>query len=202
MEQLLNYILTNLLNYGYPIVFISVIIGAFGVPLPMSTVLLVSGSLTADNNLNIYVLIPLISVAATLGDILAYLLSKKYGIPFTHKFGISQAILKQGSLLLSRWGRWAIFTTRFALTPLAVPVNIIAGITEYSFKKFLLFALFGETLWASIYVSVGRVFGESWQDINYIEDAPQIITLLTVSIVLFFIAIHMKKNENRLTPPK
>lgn len=199
METILNYILTNLLNYGYPIVFLTVTIGAFGVPLPMSAVLLAAGSLTVDNNLNIYILIPLIAIAATLGDLLAYLVSKKYGVPLAHKFGTTEALLEQGSSLLTKYGRWAVFTTRWLITPLAVPINVIAGIAEYSFKKFLVFALFGETLWASIYVTIGHFFGENWQDIaGYIESAPQIITLVTISVVLFIVAIQMKKKGTNI----
>lgn len=194
MNELLTTVLTLVLNYGYPIIVAVILVGYLGIPISLNIVLVAAGAFATDGTLDMIVLIPLITLFAVLGDSFNYLVGKKFGYlvvnRYTRTIGLSEQKLDRLSGFLESWGRWLIFSSRFLFTPIGIPVNLIAGITRYSFKKFILFCFFGEFIWASIYLSIGYLFGSSWVGIlDYINQTPQIILFLFVgisSLYLFF----------------
>ena len=88
----------------------------------------------------------------------------------------------------ARRGGWAIFLTRFLITPLGVAVSLIAGISAYAWQRFVLIDLSGEVLWISIYGGIGFALGSQWQAASqFISDFSGLIlgvALLIVGIVL------------------
>ena len=196
MSELLNPILTLILNYGYPII-VACVIGAYlGMPIPTDAILLAAGSFSVDGSLNIFVLIPLVAIAAIAGDILGYFLGRKFGIlvvnKFTKKLGLTQGKLDSVERFLKKWGVWTIFLTRWLLTPLGIPVNFISGISKFSFKKFLFFVIAGELLWAVLYLYLGYVFGSDWIILlDYLNEVPLLLAVITIGAGSLMIGIKM-----------
>lgn len=198
MTQLLDPLLTLLLNYGYPVVALCVILGYTGIPIPSDAILLAAGSFTVDGTLNAFILFPLVVVTALLGDSFGYLIGNKFGHLVFNKprsqFGLSQDKIGSVQHFLDRWGIWCIFLTRWLLTPLAVPVNLVAGLSKYSFKKFLLIAIMGESLWAGIYIYLGYLFGANWQTLtDYLDYTPTFLVLIVIGFGSLAIALRMWK---------
>ncbi len=116
------------------------------------------------------------------------------GGKFTSRIGFTQSKIKSVNFFLEKWGIWCVFLTRWLLTPLAVPVNLAAGLSNYSFKKFLTVALIGESLWAGIYIYLGYLFGANWQLLtDYINDAPIFLVLIVIGFGSLAIAYRMWK---------
>jgi membrane protein DedA with SNARE-associated domain len=67
---------------------------------------------------------------------------------------------------LSRRGGGSIYLTRWLLTPIAVPVNLVAGSTGYPFRRFLFFAVAGEVTWLLLYGTLGYLFSGQWEAIS------------------------------------
>lgn len=198
MTQFLDPLLTLLLNYGYPVVALCVICGYAGIPIPSDAILLAAGSFTVDGSLNAWILFPLVVLTALIGDCLGFLVGSKFGHLILNKpdskFGLSKDKLNSVQNFLDNWGVWCIFLTRWLLTPLAVPVNLVAGLSNYSFKKFLLIALFGESLWAGVYIYLGYLFGANWQTLtDYLDDAPTFLVLIVIGFGSLAIALRMWK---------
>ena len=53
----------------------------------------------------------------------------------------------------------SIFLTRFLITGIAVPVNLLAGTGNFPFKRFLMYDLAGEAIWIFGYGGLGYLFG-------------------------------------------
>jgi membrane-associated protein len=198
MTQLLDPILTLILNYGYPIVALCVLCGYTGIPIPSDAILMAAGSFTVDGTLNVLILFPLVIITALLGDLIGYLIGWKLGYllvnKFTRRFGLTEKKLSAVNNFLERWGIWCIFITRWLLTPLAVPVNLVSGISRYSLKKFLVVALIGESLWAGIYIYLGYLFGANWQTLtDYLDNVPLVLVLVLVGLGCLGIALRMWK---------
>jgi membrane protein DedA with SNARE-associated domain len=198
MTALLDPLLTMLLNYGYPVVAFCVICGYAGIPIPSDAILLAAGSFTVDGTLNAYILFPLVVATALIGDTLGFVLGNKFGHLISKKtgskYGLSLDKISSVQHFLDKWGIWCIFFTRWLLTPLAVPVNLVAGLSHYSFKKFLLIALLGESLWAGVYIYLGYLFGANWQMLtDYIDQAPTILVLIVIGFGSLAIALRMWK---------
>jgi membrane protein DedA with SNARE-associated domain len=198
MTQLLDPLLTLLLNYGYPVVAFCVICGYIGIPIPSDAILLAAGSFTVDGTLNIFILIPLVVVTALAGDLMGYILGNKFGHlaggKWTSKIGFTKDKISSVSSFLAKWGIWCVFLTRWLLTPLAVPVNLAAGLSNYSFKKFVLASVIGESIWAGTYIYLGYIFGSNWQLLtDYIDQAPLFLVLIVIGIGSLAIALRMWK---------
>ncbi len=192
MNQISNYLLTLVLVYGYPLIGGIVLAGGLGVPLPISTLLVAAGSFTSlsDTNIDYLTLLIIVTVAAITGDVLGYMVGRKYGPRFFSKNKSNYSFLK-------KWGAWCIFITRVLLTPLGVPINLVAGSQKYPFIKFFWIALLGEFLWAFIYITIGHYFGASWVTIYaYLNGTPQIAALIAVGAVLLYVSMKMRKRKS------
>jgi membrane protein DedA with SNARE-associated domain len=81
------------------------------------------------------------------------------------KFGNSPAWNSARQSFQSR--AWvAIFLTRFLITALAIPTNLIAGGSGYKFSRFMLYDVLGEFIWVFLYGGLGYLFGNQWELVN------------------------------------
>jgi membrane-associated protein len=187
MSTILPTLLTLVLSFGYPLIALIIFIGYLGLPIPATTLLLALGSFSASGNLNISILIPLIAVTALCGDILGYYIGKRFDHLIDHKtihwIGLTPRRMYSVNLFLKNWGGWCVFLTHSLLTPIEVPVNLLCGISKYSFKRFVLFAAIGEILWTSFYLYLGYLFGINWELLaSLVTKAPQILTLIILGV--------------------
>jgi membrane protein DedA with SNARE-associated domain len=72
----------------------------------------------------------------------------------------------QSTKLFERWGVWSIFLTRFLLTPIALPVNLLAGSTRFSWRKYMTAVITGELIWVALFGGLGRVFADQWEMVS------------------------------------
>jgi membrane-associated protein len=196
MGDLLSPLLTLLVVYGYPVLAAVIILSCFGAPFPSEPLLLAAGSLTVDGSLNIYLLIVVVTLAAVTGDVIGYSAGRKVGIArlekYTHPVGLTQSRVKSMEHVLQKYGGLGIYLTRWLLTPLGIPFNILCGISEYPLKKFLFFTVLGEVTWAGIYIYLGYLFGNNWTTLlDYIQDAPLVSAFAVLSIGALYLAIHL-----------
>ena len=68
--------------------------------------------------------------------------------------------------LFARWGLLGIFLTRFVLTPVALPVNLLAGSTRYPWPRYLKAVIAGEATWVGLFGGAGYAFAQQWESIS------------------------------------
>lgn len=197
---LLDYLLSFVLIYGYPTIVAICFLGGIGIPLPATSVLLAAGSLTVDGTLNIFILIPLVATTVVLGDLLSYYIGRKFGYLnknfLTQRIGLSETLTQTSEEFLKKHGIWSIFITRWLITPLAVPINLIAGIHKYPFVRFIILVTMGEVLWASLYIYLGYLFGANWQSLlSYITNAPSLLAAIMLSVGLLYVGARIRKHH-------
>lgn len=171
MTFVLNYLLTAILNYGYPVIILSILLSAMAIPLPTSTLLVAAGSFSINSGLNFYLLILVATITSITGDVFGYMIGKKYG----HKFKLKEIKINMPIIFLSRW----------LLLPIGVPINLLSGINNFKFPKFVAMVTVGEFLWSTIYVYIGYLFGNNWTSlVTYINNIPLIIAFLGIGILI------------------
>lgn len=195
MDQLFNSLLTLALLYGYPIIFVVVALAYIGLPIPLNAFLLVMGALTSNNTFNIYILVPTVAIMAILGDTFGYYLGKRFGSHivnrYTKKLGLTELRLEAVDGILAKYGSLYIFITRWLITPLGIPVNIMAGIREHSFKSFLFWCALGEFIWSLIYIWLGHFFGANWSVVaDYIEGISRFMTFAVIGFGSFYVSFQ------------
>lgn len=128
--------------------------------LPGDSLLFTAGLLHQQLNLSLPVLIGVVALAAIAGDQVGYLLGRKFGRRW---FKDDARILKTKYLVeteefFAKRGGWAVVLARF------VPVvrtyaPLVAGIANYSHKKFTLWNIAGAVGWAGGVVLLGTWLG-------------------------------------------
>ncbi len=94
--------------------------------------------------------------------------------PVQRRFGKSPAWRSARASFQQRAGL-AIFLTRWLITALAIPTNLIAGGSGYKFSHFMAYDIAGEIMWISLYGGLGYLFGSQWELVyDFIEQLRRI----------------------------
>lgn len=165
MTDLTDTFLTGMLAYGPPALSLALLMGALGLPLPGTMFLLAAGAFARQEVLNWPLAAPLALLGVVLGDSGGYFLGR-YGGPLVLKRMEGAASWQRAQDTFDHRGGLAILLTRFLLTPLAVPTNLIAGSSQYAFWRFLAFDMMGELVWVTLYGGLGYLFADSWEALN------------------------------------
>ncbi len=180
-------VLTWAIVYGSPMVAVALLLGAIGIPLPGTLLVIASGAFVRQGVLDIYST-PLLALAgAVSGDIIVYGVGRFARVWINKRFGQSSAWQKAEDYF-NRRGGIAIYLTRWLFTPLAVPTNLIAGSSGYPFLKFLAFDVAGELTWIALYGGLGYAFGSQWE---LISDFISNFSGLLVGLVVLGVGVYI-----------
>ena len=156
-------ILAALSQYGSPALFVVVTIAAVGVPLPITLLLIVTGSLVSQGAMNFWLAIGLAGAGSVIGDLIGYGVGRWGGSElvdrFTRLLGGPER-LEQAQSTARHWGGLGIFFSRWLVTPLGPWVNLASGLAGYPWMRFLVWDALGEFLGALIYVGLGQIFSD------------------------------------------
>ncbi len=193
MSGLSETVLTYLVTYGAPILFVTAYLGSLGIPFPITLVVIAAGAFTRQGILDWRLAIPACLLGAVLADNTEYLLGHRAGPWFERRFG-QGAVWKGALSTFNRQGGLAILLTRFWLTNLAPVVNLVAG-TRYPFRRFLFFDITGEILWILLFGGLGYIFGSAWELVSqFVSD----FTGLSVGLVILIAGIYfLVKRRNK-----
>ena len=160
-----EYFLTSMVNYGGVILLMVLLAGALGIPLPTTLMVIVSGAFIRQGIIDLAPTLTLGIIGVVIGDSLSYAMgyfSKGWA---EQKFGSNKSWMKAQEIFKKRGGL-AIYLTRFLITPLAIPTNLIAGSTGYSYWRFVAYAFLGEGTWLLMFGGLGYTFGDQWEMIS------------------------------------
>ena len=170
LTDLNDLLLSYLIIYGSPMLAGALLLGALGMPVPGTLIVIAAGAFVRQGVLDIYSTPSLGLVGAVIGDTIVYGLGRFARVWIQKRFGQS-AVWQKAEAYFRRRGGIAIYLTRWLFTPLAVPTNLIAGSSGYPFWRFLLFDVSGELTWIVLYGGLGYAFGSQWELISdFISD--------------------------------
>ncbi len=167
METISNLLLSNLLSWGTPALGLALMAAATGVPLPVSILLVAAGAVARQGLLNIPLTAGVSVACAVLGDVLSFSLGRFAQGWVARRYG-SRAGWQRVHAMFGRFGGLTVFVTRFLLTSLALPANLIAGGSGYGFARFFLYDIAGEVLWVALYGGAGYLFYEQWETVSFL----------------------------------
>jgi membrane protein DedA with SNARE-associated domain len=158
-----DQILAALAQYGAPVLVAVVTLASIGLPLPVSLLLIVTGSLVAQGVIPMWWAIALASGGSVIGDQIGYAIGRYGGTALVSRFGGmlgGPERMAKAEAHARRWGGPGVFITRWLVTPLGSVINFTSGIAEYPWVRFLFWDVLGETLGAALYIVLGRIFSD------------------------------------------
>ncbi len=190
-----DYLLSTLGIYGLPILFGVLLIGCIGVPMPSSLLLMVSGALTEQGDMNLWLALALSAAAAVIGDNIGYAIGRWGGRHIRlSRFAGGEERLERAKMWLKRWEGAGIFFSRWLITPLGPVINITSGLTAYSWPRFLFYDVIGEALWVVLYILLGRFFSDRVLEMSELmgDFVWVFVGLLTIGVLGWVIARFLR----------
>lgn len=168
----------------------------FGFIIPGQTIMILAGVLGKLDA----VPLPLIAltgwVAANIGDLIGYLLGKKYGEGLLKKYKdyilITEAQYIKTKTLLNEHPGKSIILGRFH--PLTRSLaSFIAGTSGIPFIKFIKFSILGSFLWVVSFISLGFIIGEGFE--TFAKMLGKFSLFATVVAILLVLFVQYAKNN-------
>jgi membrane-associated protein len=156
-------ILAALSQYGSPALFGVVTVAAVGIPLPVTLLLIVTGSLVSQGVMSLWWAVGLAGFGSVIGDQVGYAIGRWGGSEMVNRFSRlvgGEERLKRTQAKARDWGGPGVFFSRWLATPLGPWVNIASGLSGYPWIRFLFWDVLGEFLGVYLYVTLGRVFSD------------------------------------------
>jgi membrane protein DedA with SNARE-associated domain len=173
-------------RYGYAVVFIGVFLENAGAPVPGETALLAGAALSRFGMLQLSWVIGAAIAGATLGDNLGFLIGRRGGRALVERYG---AFLGMTGPRLARFDRFfeehgakTVFVARF-ITGLRVVGALLAGASQLSWPRFLLFNALGAVVWSITFGAVGYALGYSWHTLEQWTGRSGLILLVVLLII-------------------
>lgn len=149
-------------QYGYLAVGGLLFLEDFGILVPGETVLVASAFYAGFGQLNIFLIILIAFLAATLGDNVGFAIGNYGGRPLVEKYGkyifLTAERLDKAESFFNRNGGRVVVIARF-VDGLRQLNGIIAGISEMRWSRFLIFNIIGAGLWVTFWSMIGYFGG-------------------------------------------
>jgi membrane-associated protein len=181
-----DFLLTQVINYGAPLLGCIVLIGAIGLPLPCTLLIIAAGAFARQGILAWPLTAGIGLVSVVLGDSISYALGFYARERVLHRFSGTPQWL-QAEQAFQQWGPISIFLSRFLITAIALPVNLLAGTGNFPYKRFILFDIMGEAVWVFGYGGLGYLFGSEWE---LVSDFISNFGGLLLGLIIFGFGIH------------
>ena len=155
-------------SYGLPLVFVTAYASCLGIPVPASLIFMVAGSFAASGDFDPILLWLSGYAGAVSGDQSGYLIARFASQGVSKLFqnsGIWQTGIQKAREFSEKWGNLSIFFSRWLFSPLGPWINFSNGLTRYSWQRFTLWGMLGETVWVSLHLGVGYSFSTQAQEI-------------------------------------
>lgn len=186
-DQILSKLIEKYDNWIYAILFLLVfaetglIVMSFLMPfLPGDALIFAIGMIAARGELDITIVIPLLILAALLGDNVNYYVGRRFGTFILNSektFIIRKSHIKRAQDFFEKNGRNSIIIARF-IPVVRTIVPFLSGATNVPYKTFLKFSFIGAVLWVALISLLGYFLGQ----IEYVKEHLEKFIILIVII--------------------
>lgn len=157
-----DWVLALVPVWGLWLVAAVTLASCLALPFPASMVMLTAGGFAASGDLVLWQTVAAALGGAVLGDQIGYGAGRVGGTAALARLARGPAradALARAARLMAERGAVAVFLTRWLFSPLGPWVNLTAGSLGWSWTRFTLWGVAGESVWVGVYTGLGHVFG-------------------------------------------
>ena len=188
-----------LAHWGYGAIFVVVVLGNIGFPVPEETILALGGYLAQRGTLRQGIVIAIGILSAVTGDGLGYWLGRRYGqiaLPRYARWVLGHPErLETMKAFVARRGPVAVFVARF-VPGVRFTAGPLAGALGMRFASFLLANVAGAVVYVPVVVgaglAVGYGFGAYVERLRYlVGEVERTVLLVVLAGILSLIALRI-----------
>jgi membrane protein DedA with SNARE-associated domain len=152
--------------YGYPAIFVLLVFGIVGLPVPDETLLTFTGYLVFKGNLKLVPAFLAAFCGSACGITFSYILGRTFGLALIHRYGkyihLTEERINYAHNWFERVGRWGL-TFGYFVPGVRHFTAYAAGMSYLEAHEFAAFAYSGAFLWASTFLALGYFLGDRWE---------------------------------------
>ena len=194
--------LASILNwvsvYGPPALFVLLMLGIVGLPIPDETLLVFSGYLIYKGTMNPATTWLFAFGGSICGITLSYTIGRTLGMGVVDRYGkylhITEAKVDKMHKFFEGYGHWAL-TFGYYIAGVRHFTAIVAGMSKLQFPIFALFSWGGAALWVSTFLALGYFLGDKWEAAA--ENAHQILMYVAIAAVVAAIGYYFYRRKKR-----
>lgn len=210
MEQLVNWIVGLVGQWGYPGIVVMMFLESSCFPFPSEVVMIPAGYLSspgylnsstyqAGHEMNFWLAIGMGIIGSWLGALFNYYLALWLGRPLLLKWGkyflISAKSFEKGETFFRNHGELGTFTGR--LIPVVRQyISLPAGIARMNLARFLFYTGLGAGIWMIVLTWIGYIAGQSedlWRP--YLHRATVAAVIGCGVLIAIYTWVHQKKKK-------
>lgn len=187
----MHALLLIIIGYSYIGIFTALGLGIIGFPIPDETLLAFAGFLSFKDKLSFFLTLFTAFLGTSGGITISYFLGKYGSVyisnKYPEKFAAYSSRLKELGNFYNKYGEYALLMG-FFIPGLRHFTAIFAGISNYPFWRFALFAYTGAFLWTVTFLTFGFFLESEWYLVAHFSNRiiEPIIILLALALFLFF----------------
>lgn len=192
-------------HWGYTAIFVVVVLGNVGLPVPEETILALAGYLVWRGKLRLSLVLAVGILSAVVGDNIGYWLGRRYGQPALPRYARwalgHPERLESMQAFVRRRGPLAVFVARF-IPGIRFAAGPLAGALGMRFVSFLVANVAGAALYVPVLVgagyAVGYGFGTYVDRLRYmVGEVERIVLLLVLAGILTLVAVRIVQAVHR-----
>ncbi len=166
--------------------------------LPGDSLLFASGALAGTGALNLWILIPVILLAAISGDNVNFNIGRHLGQRLVRRNyrWLNRDHIHKAHLFYDRHGGKALVSARF-MPILRSMIPFVAGMSDMNYRRFALFCIMGNCIWTFVFTLAGFLLGQNeWiqQNLSILILGITFVSLLPPAAIW---VIHQFKPNNQ-----
>jgi len=191
----IHSLLPHVPRYGYLLVFVIVFLNNIGLPLPGEMILLGAGFMMGRTAGSLWPAVISGTAASFVGGICAFWLGHRLGeggldrIRWLH---LSAKWLKWPQRYFEHHGAKTVLLARFIAIFPPIAANLLAGMTNMSWRTFLVYNLSGSALFSAGYIWLGALVGRHWQLLQ-MWMGPRALYIILAVIALAVPAVMLRR---------
>lgn len=184
-------------NYGYVGIFLALMLGIVGLPVPDETLLTFAGYLVYAGKLELFPTLVAALLGTMCGITISYLLGRLTGYVLIEKHGSKLHISMENVHKVHDWfrrmGRLTL-TFGYFVPGVRHLTAYVAGASELEVRSFAVFAYLGALLWSHGFVFLGYLLGEQWQQVARLVHRYMFIAIAVVSAAALVYWLRRRRN--------
>jgi membrane protein DedA with SNARE-associated domain len=176
-----------IVRHGYGAIFVLLVLGIVGLPVPDETLLVFAGYLSFKGTLRLEPTVATAFLGSACGISLSYAIGRFLGFPVLAKFGpllhLRPKQLEQAHRWMERWGKYSLLLAYF-IPGYRHLAAFMVGTSRLEPTVFARFAYTGALIWTSSFVGLGYAAGEGWRQlIPLLHDALHMAMLVGLVVL-------------------
>ncbi|EBA08625.1 DedA family protein [Sagittula stellata] len=183
-------------------VFITILLEAFGVPLPGESALIAASAAAGAGETRLPLVFLAAWAGAVIGDNIGYFIGRRYGQSLVERYGarigLTQALYARVELAARKYGAFMVVVARFFVV-LRQFNGLVAGSTGMPWFRFLVANIVGAAAWAAVWTLLGDRAAR-W--LTHHPNVMHAVPLFAFAAVAIFVSVLLYRRRGSRRGPR